>query len=142
MILQLHRLGRVIFAVALLALMAGCAHGEFSVPPKPVPIHFVVIEDGVSDTNLHTKAGEEVRWVNVRQTLVSIEFNGLEPGKLSCEHGFSNSMNSHLAAVILPDDNVSLCFSAAGRHTYRVLDASRPGVELNHEAAVEIAASP
>jgi hypothetical protein len=43
-----------------------------------------------------------------------------------------------MAAVILPDHNASLCFSAVGRRTYRVLDAQRPGVELNHEAIVEV----
>jgi hypothetical protein len=43
-----------------------------------------------------------------------------------------------MAAVILPDHNASLCFLAVGRQTYRVLDAHRPGVKLNHEAAVEV----
>lgn len=138
MILQRHRRRRTIFAVALLALTAGCAHTNPSSPPALGRIHHVVIEDGVSDNDIRAQVGEEIRWVNVRRTPVSVVFNGLQPGQVSCERGFSTSTNSHIAAVILPDDNASLCFSSVGRQTYRVLDASRPGIELNHEAAVEI----
>ncbi|MGH8863476.1 MAG: hypothetical protein ACREVZ_02330 [Burkholderiales bacterium] len=102
----------------------------------------MVIDDGVSDSHVWVQAGEEVRWVNVRPTPVSVVFNGLQKREVSCEHGFSNSTNPHFAAVILPDDNASLCFSAVGRQTYRVLDAQRLGVELNHEAVVEITPAP
>ncbi len=119
-------------------LTAGCLHANSSGPPEPRRVHYVVIEDGVSTNAVRARIGEEVRWVNVRQAPVSVEFNGLPPGNVSCGHGFSNSTNSHLAAVIFPDDNASLCIAAAGRHTYRVLDASRPGVELNHEVTVEV----
>jgi plastocyanin len=119
-------------------LTAGCAQTNPSAPPAPGRIHHVVIDDGVSDNDVRAQVGEEVRWVNVRQTPVSVVFNGLQHGEVSCEHGFSNSTNSHMTAVILPDDNASLCFSAVGRQTYRVLDASRPGIELNHEAAVRV----
>lgn len=138
MILQRHRRRRTIFAVALLALTAGCLHANPSAPPTLGRIHHVVIEDGVSDNDIRAQVGEEVRWVNVRRTPVSVVFNGLQPGQVSCERGFSTSTNSHIAAVILPDDNASLCFSSVGRQTYRVLDAHRPGVELNHEAAVRV----
>jgi hypothetical protein len=129
----------VMVAVVLLALPAGCAHGEPSAQAKPVPIHFVVIDDGVSDSDVQTRAGEEVRWVNVRATPVSIEFNGLRHGEVSCARGFSNSTNAHLTAVILPDHNASLCFSKAGQLTYRVVDVQRPGVELNHSATIHVA---
>jgi len=80
--------------------------------------------------------------VNVRLAPVSVVFNGLQPGQLSCQRGFSASTDAHLTAVILPDENASLCISAAGRKTYRVLDAQRPGVELNHEAIVEVVPAP
>lgn len=130
-------LGLVVFL-----LTAGCAHTNPSSPPALGRIHHVVIEDGVSDNEVRVQVGEEIRWVNVRRTSVSIEFNGLQPGQLSCKGGFSNSTNSHITAVILPEATASLCFSAIGRQTYRVLDASRPGIELNHEAGVEIVAAP
>ena len=90
------------------------------------------------NNDVRALAGEEIRWVNVRRVPVSVVFNGLQHGDVSCEHGCSNSANSHMAAVILPDDTVSLCFRAASRQTYRVLDAQRSGVELNHEVTVEI----
>ena len=127
-----------VLGVCAVMLVAGCLHANSSGLPEPRRVHYVVIEDGVSNNAVRAHVGEEVRWVNVRQAPVSVEFNGLPSGKVSCGHGFSNSTNSHLAAVILPDDNASLCFAAAGRQTYRVLDASRPGVELNHEVTVEV----
>ena len=140
MTLQLNGCRRVILSMSLLALMAGCQW----LPPavSPVPIHYVAIEDGVSDADLRAKAGEEVRWVNVRKSPVSVVFNGLQPVQLSCKRGFSASADAHLTAVMHPDDNASLCFSAAGRQTYRVLDAQRPGLELNHEVTVEIVPAP
>lgn len=127
-------------AIGLVAflLTAGCLQANPSGLSEPGRIHYAVIDDGVSDNEVRVQVGEEVRWVNVQSTPVSIVFNGLQHGEVSCEHGFSNSTNSHIAAVILPDHNASLCFSAVGRQTYRVLDAHRPGVERNHEAAVEI----
>lgn len=126
-------LGLVVFMLA-----AGCAPVSPSVQSASGRIHYVVIDDGVSDSHVRARAGEEVRWVNVRQAPVSVVFNGLRHGDVSCEHGFSNSTSAHVSAVILPDDNASLCFSAVGRQTYRVLDAQRAGIELNHEATVEV----
>jgi hypothetical protein len=132
--------GQGIIVLLLLASMSavGCAQTSPSASSASGRIHFVVIEDGVSDNDVQARAGEEVRWVNVRTAPVSVIFNELQHGDVSCEHGFSNSTNAHMAAVILPDHNASLCFSAVGRRTYRVLDAHRPSVELNREAAVEV----
>jgi hypothetical protein len=136
MALHLNGYERVIFAMILLALMAGCQ--RLTAASALAPIHYVAIDDGVSDDDVQAQVGEEVRWVNVRPTPVSVVFNGLQHEEVSCEYGFFNSTDSHIAAVILPDHNASLCFTAVGRRTYRVLDARRPGVELNHEAAVEV----
>ncbi len=135
-----HRTG--ILGAVIFLLASGCAPTDPSVPPMSGRIHYVVIDDGVSDSYVRARVGEEVRWVNVRPTPVSVDFNGLQHKDASCEHGFSNSANAHLTAIILPDHNASLCFSAVGRRTYRVLDGQRPGVELNHEVAVEITPAP
>lgn len=131
----------ITLGLAAFLLTAGCLHANSPGPPALGRIHHVVIEDGVSDNDVQAQAGKEVRWVNVRRTPVSIEFNRLQPGQLPCKRGFSISTNSHLGAVVLPDATASLCFAAVGRQTYRVLDASRPGIELNHEDAVEIVAA-
>jgi hypothetical protein len=129
-------LAALAWGIVTLSLVTGCHNPARSVPRAL--IQYVVIDDGVSDQHVRVQAGQEVRWVNVRRAPVSVVFNGLQYEDVSCTRGFSNSTNAHLAAVILPDDNASLCFSALGRRTYRVLDAHRPGVELNHEATVEI----
>ncbi len=128
----------IVLGLVVLMLTAGCAQTNPSVPSVFGRIHYVVIDDGVSDSQVRAQVGEEVRWVNVRLTPVSVVFNGLRHGDVSCEHGFSNSTDARLTAVILPDHNASLCFSTVGRRTYRVLDGQRPGVELNHSAAVEV----
>jgi hypothetical protein len=121
---------------------SGCVEKGSALSSVSGRVHYVVIEDGVSDNQVSTQAGEEVRWVNVRKTPVSVVFDWLGHGDLSCERGFANSTNAHISAVILPDHHASLCFSTVGRRTYRVLDASRTEIELNHEAAVETVASP
>lgn len=128
----------MMLGVSLFMLASGCAQTDPSVPFAHDRIHHVVIEDGVSDNDVQARAGEEVRWVNVRTTPVSVVFDGLQHGDVSCERGFSNSTNAHMAAVIPPDGNASLCFSTVGRRTYRVLDTQRSGVELNHEVTVEV----
>ena len=132
----------MMLGVIVFTLSAGCAQTDPSVTSASGRIHYVVIDDGVSDSNVRAQAGEEVRWVNVRKTPVSVVFNGLQHGDVSCERGFSNSTNSHMTAVIPPDDKASLCFRAGGRQTYRVLDVQRSGVELNHEVSVEVVPAP
>ena len=125
---------RVIVAMVLLALMTGCQW--LPVVRAPVPIHYVVIEDGVSDTDLRAKAGEEVRWVNVRAAPVAVIFSGLARDDLSCKRWFEKDEAARMTAIIFPDEHASLCFTKSGRKIYRVLDAQRPGVELNHAATV------
>jgi hypothetical protein len=137
---QTCRRHAIALGLAAFVVLAGCQTLSEPSPSTQThrPIHYVVIEDGASDGNVRTQAGDEVRWVNVRTTPVSVVFNGVQPGELACRRGFSASEGAHLMAVIHPDDNASLCFSAAGRRTYRVLDAHLPGVEPNHEAAVDV----
>jgi hypothetical protein len=130
---RIIRLGLVAFMVT-----AGCLHANPSDVPEPGRIHYVVIDDGVSDTDVRTRAGEAVRWVNVRTTPVSLVFDEVLKNQVSCRLGFVDSKDARLFAVILPDEYASLCFSQSGHRTYRVLDAHRPGVELNHAAKVRI----
>lgn len=132
--LSYRRLGALGFLVCL--LVAGCAQMETSAPPAR--IHYVAIEDGVSDTEVQARAGEEVRWVNVRTSAVSLVFENVSKSQVSCWRGFTETDDARLSAVIRPDDYVSLCFTESGSKTYRVLDARRPGVEINHEAAVKV----
>lgn len=132
----------IVLGLIAFMLTVGCAQTNPAVPSAFARIHYVVIDDGVSDGHVRAQVGEEVRWVNVRLAPVSVVFNGLQPGQLSCKRGFSVSADAHLTAIILPDDNASLCFAAGGRQTYRVLDAHRAGVELNHEVTVEIVPVP
>jgi len=136
MALPLKAYQNVIVATALLALVTGCQ--GLTAARVPAPIHYVAIEDGVSDTDLQTKAGEEVRWINVRTAPVAVIFPGPMNGDLSCTKGFKKDEAARMTAIIFPDDYASLCFSEGGRQTYRVLDASRQGVELNHEVTVEV----
>jgi len=136
---QLKAYRGVIVATALLTLVAGCQW--LPIAASPVPIHYVAIEDGVSDTDLRTKAGEEVRWVNVRTAPVAVIFSGLVRDDLSCKRGFAKDEAARMTAIIFPDEYASLCFSKSGKNTYRVVDVQRPGVELNHEAAVRVLAT-
>lgn len=133
---SVHRRPRTIVALSLLALVTGCQW--LHAPRSLEPIHFVSIEDGVSDTDLRTKTGEEVRWVNVRPAPVAVIFSGLVRGDLSCRRGFSRDEAERIAAIIFPDSHASLCFSKAGRMTYRVVEINRPDVELNQTATVQV----
>lgn len=132
----------IVLGLVVFMLTTGCAQTNPSVSSAPRHVHYVVIDDGSSGKDIRIPVGAEVRWVNVRLTPVSVVFNGLQQEGILCGHGFFNSTNAHLAAVILPDRNASLCFSTVGRRTYRVLDAQRAGVELNHEVSVEIVPAP
>lgn len=134
--LRVNGCRNVIFTMAMLALMTGCQ--GLTAARAPVPIHYVAIEDGVSDTDLRTKADEEVRWVNVRAAPVAVIFSGLVSDDLSCKRGFTKDEAARMTAIILPDDTASLCFSKAGRLTYRVVDVQRPGIELNHVATIQV----
>lgn len=129
----------VLFGLALLALMTGCHVLTAATPPAT--IHYVAIDDGVSDTDLRTKVGEEVRWVNVRTAPVAVVFSGLVRDDLSCKRGFSKDEAARMTAIIFPDEYASLCFSKSAENTYRVIDVRRPGVELNHAAAVRVLAT-
>jgi hypothetical protein len=109
-----------LIAVVLVGLVgfmstAGCAQTNPSAPSASGRIQYVVIDDGISDSSVRVQAGVEVRWVNVRLAPVSVVFNGLQAGQLSCKRGFSASADAHMTAVILPDENASLCIPAAGR---------------------------
>ena len=127
---------RTLVALCLLALVTGCQW--LTSPRTHQPIHFVAIEEGVSDADLLTKAGEEVRWVNVRSAPVAVIFSGLVRGDLSCRRGFSRDEAERIAAVIFPDSHASLCFSKAGRMTYRVVEINRSDVELNQTATIQV----
>lgn len=134
---QLNVCRHMVFAMLALVLMNGCQ--ELNTPHIPFhPIHFVTIDDGVSDTNLRTKTGEEVRWVNVRTAPVAVIFPGLMDGDLSCNRGFSQGEDRRITAVIFPDSQASLCFSKPGQLTYRVVDVQRSDVELNHAATIQV----
>jgi plastocyanin len=74
--------------------------------------------------NLRVETGDEIRWINQRNTAVTVEFLEGAFDKVSCEQGFSKRGLTNLrgareeSTTIKSNDSASLCFAVAGTVTY------------------------
>jgi plastocyanin len=107
----------------LLATAVGCAsiRGTNSIADttRTGTIHDVNFEERMTPVNLRVQPGDEVRWVNQRNTSVTVEFLGDALADVTCQAGFSNLLRRQQeAATIKPSESASLCFGTVGTVTY------------------------
>ena len=107
---------------ALLAI-AGCAaiQGTAGIASttRTGTIHDVRFEERMTPVNLWVQPGDEIRWVNQRNTSVTVEFLGDALDDVTCQSGFSSLLRRQQeSATIRPNESASLCFGKAGTVTY------------------------
>jgi plastocyanin len=84
-------------------------------------IHDVSFEEHMTPANLRVRVGDEVRWINQRNTPVTVEFLGDALDDVTCQRGFSNLMRRQQeSATIQPNETASLCFGRPAVVTYNV----------------------
>ena len=109
---------------------AGCSNLPHST--KSGDIQRINIDETVTPREVYAAAGDEVRWINNRDTPVRIGFLGKTELKgISCEKGFQHLWVIQDIVIIPPHDYVSLCFSQKGKIRYNVwwdLDDPRGGI--------------
>lgn len=113
----------LIAGAVLLTTAAGCAsiQGTTSIADttRTGVIHDVNFEERMTPVNLRVQPGDEVRWVNMRSTPVSVEFLGDALSDVTCQRGFSNLLRRQQeTATIEPNESASLCFGKVGTVTY------------------------
>lgn len=112
----------LMMCVALLAL-AGCAAikgtGAIESTTRTGTIHDVRFEERMTPVNLWVQPGDEIRWVNQRNTPVTVEFLGDALDDVTCQSGFSSLLRRQQeTATIRPNESASLCFGKVGTVTY------------------------
>lgn len=108
--------------IAAAILISGCV---------PVPtlmgltIHYIRIERTISPWDLSVRVGDEIRWVNLSGSPVTVFFD-IGHSAMSCPSGVRQAP---VVATVAPDDYVSLCAKQPGLFSYAVrLKTSAPGV--------------
>ncbi len=114
---------RLIISAALLATAAGCAsiQGTNSIADttRTGAIHDVNFEERMTPANLRVRPGDEVRWINKRNTPVTVEFLGDALEDVTCQTGFSSLLRRQQeSATIKQNESASLCFGRSGTVTY------------------------
>lgn len=127
-------LGAVVFCAC-----AACGHGhEMSAPSI---VRTVEITDVVNPMVLYAKAGEEVRWQNLRTNPVRLGFLGIPaPNDLGCKKGVTNILGDiNDLVTITPGNWVSLCPTHSGALQYNIwFDAENPKGAISPTATVEV----
>lgn len=82
-------------------------------------VHDVKFEERMTPANLRVQPGDEVRWINQRNSAVTVEFLGDALDEVTCREGFSSLIGRRQEeATIKPNESASLCFVTAGTVTY------------------------
>jgi plastocyanin len=126
--MNLTRLDMLHVSLGIL-LTVGCAsHPPFPQSSLTGKIVEVKIADALSPTEIRANPGDEVRWRNTTGVLLDLYF--VEPlnDRIACELGFTSTGWGYLfesseaqyivAAVVHPNQFVSLCFSSPGTYAY------------------------
>jgi len=112
-------------------LLSGCVSA--SVPSVSSPVHYVRIERTVTPWDLSVGVGDEIRWVNLTGSTITVFFDAGRSA-VSCRNGFRQAP---VAASIPPDDYLSLCAKQPGLLSYAVkLKTSGPG--MVHTALIRV----
>ena len=124
--------------VVMALLLAGCA--RLPQTTRTGDIQYIHIRDQVAPQDLHVGAGDEVRWINERDTPVRLGFlENTQLDDVSCEKGFWYLGAVQDMVTIAPHDYVSLCFSRTGRVRYNVWwDQEDPRNAVSRTATIHI----
>ena len=92
-------------------------HGCTSLPEtsRTAAVHDIEIEEKLSADNILVQRGDEVRWINYRESAILVEVPGLNTDNLSCQRGFTKWWGSlGDVARLEANDTASLCFNKRG----------------------------
>jgi hypothetical protein len=74
-----------------------------------------MVEETLSADNILVQRGDEVRWINYRESAILDEVPGLNTDNLSCQRGFTKWWGSlGDVARLEANDTASLCFNKRG----------------------------
>jgi plastocyanin len=130
-----------------LILLTGCHHSlvRDTLPTitRTGQVMDVVIQDTVSPSSIMARPGDEIRWINKRQTDVQVIVisPGLEP--LTCQRNFRQSRGADLneyTANVERNDTAGVCFREPNELKYVVRrESSDPSGEAGFLGTVKIA---
>jgi plastocyanin len=115
-------------------LLSGCAATPGPASPSTVhTVHYVRIDQVVSPWELTVNVGDEIRWVNLTPSTVTV-FLGADIPRVSCQSGLRETYS---VTKIQPDDYASLCLAQPGLFGYAVtVETSDPRVV--HNAVIRV----
>ena len=91
----------------------------------------IIIGTVVAPSEVTLAPGDEVRWINRQDGPVSIVFLNPIQDQVNCERGFGLAGVAN-AAKLLPNKEISLCFTSSGTVRYSVhLDTPTPTGQVN-----------
>ena len=126
-----------------LIIVTGCQHSlvHDSMPTitRTGEVKDVVIQDTVSPTSIMARPGDEIRWINKRQT--DIQVTVVAPGRqqLTCQRNFREMSGADLdqyTANVERNDTAGVCFQDPAELKYIV---SGPSGEPSFRGTVMIA---
>jgi hypothetical protein len=133
------RIGLLIL-VAAWSLQA-CGHSP--APDSQMVVRTIRISDVVKPSTVYARAGEEIRWENLRATSVRIGFlHGRLLEELGCKKGVSSFFGDVDDAITIgPGESASLCPLRSGTLQFNVwFDAGNPKGEISPTATVHVEA--
>jgi hypothetical protein len=127
-------MGKLAVAMMGLFLLAGCT--GLPTTTRTAVVHELKLKDRLSQSDLSARIGDEIQWTNQRLDTTRIDFPGLTPDLLSCQHGFSNFLGfTRGFSNVAPAQRASLCFNKAGIYKYTVkTQPAKPGEKALSEA--------
>jgi len=137
---------QIIRACALL-MITGCQTiGGESMPTltRTGEVKDVIIRESVDPSSVTVNAGDEVRWINKRQSSVRVIFLNPMTENLACQRNFGGmfgfgTQRNQYTAKLRPNKTASVCFREAGEVKYVVRAESKNfGGEQNFAGMISI----
>ena len=128
----------VICAIVLTGLSGACGHQLSHVATT---VRTIEISDAVSPHTLYTKAGEEIRWQNLRSNTVRVGFLSKRLlGELGCRKGVPAFLGEVEDLVTIgPGESVGLCPLRTGVLQYNVwFDPDNPKGAISRTGTVHV----
>ena len=130
-----------------LIILAACQHSfvHDSMPTitRTGEVKDVVIQDTVSPGSVIAKPGDEIRWINKRQTDVQVIVISPVPEQLTCQRNFRQQTGGdrhQYTAKVERNDTAGVCFREPTELKYLVrTDSSDPRGEHSFRGTVMIA---
>ena len=118
---------RIIFASGLLMLTGCHTIGGESMPTltRTGEVKDVIIRESVEPASMTVNAGDEIRWINKRQTAVRVIFLDPMTENLACQRNFGGIMGfgtkrNEYSTKLRPNKTASVCFREPGQVKYVV----------------------